>query len=216
LAAHATVGPVFRSTRAPIRLHIGAGATPLAGWVNVDRKRRPGIDVVADVTEGLRFEHVDAIFAEHFLEHLALRDAVAFLLEAHRALAPGRFLRLSTPNLDWVWRTHYPLEAPEAARRLAALHVNRAFHGWGHQFLWNREMLGWALQACGFVDLVWCRYGESPRELFRGLERHETYEDAPDLPHVIIVEATPGAPRPVELATMRELIERELVAHLAG
>jgi predicted SAM-dependent methyltransferase len=216
LAARATVAPVFRSTRPPVRLHIGAGAKPLAGWINVDRKRVPGVDVVADVTKGLRFERVEAIFAEHFLEHLALSDAVAFLLEAHRVLAPERCLRLSTPNLDWVWRTHYPLEAPEAERRLAALRVNRAFHGWGHQFLWNREMLASALQACGFVDLVWCRYGESSRELFRGLEQHEPYGDAPDLPHVIIVEATRGEPRPAELATLRELIERELTAHLTG
>jgi predicted SAM-dependent methyltransferase len=197
-------------------LHIGAGARPLAGWVNVDRKRGPGIDVVADVTRGLRFDRVEAIFAEHFLEHLALRDAVAFLLEAHRVLAPGRFLRLSTPNLDWVWATHYDLQAPEAERRLAALRANRAFHGWGHRFLWNREMLASALEACGFVDLAWCRHGESPRELFRGLEQHETYEDAPELPHVIIVEAARGQARPAELAALRELIQRELLAHLAG
>jgi hypothetical protein len=196
-------------------LHIGAGDKPLQGWVNVDRTPLPGVDVVADVTRGLHWDDVDAIFAEHFLEHLALRDALAFLLEAHRVLAPGRFLRLSTPNLDWVWRTHYRIEAPDAEKRLGALRLNRAFRGWGHQFLWNREMLTAALQACGFVDLCWCRYGESPREIFRGLERHETYDDAPDLPHVIIVEACRGESRPAELATLRELVDRELVAHLA-
>jgi predicted SAM-dependent methyltransferase len=152
-----------------VRLHIGAGDTPLEGWINVDRTRLPGVDVVADVTKGLRWDNVEAIFAEPFLEHLAPRDALACLAEAHRVLAPGRVLRLSTPNLDWVWRTHYRVEAPADEKRLAALHVNRAFHGWGDRFLWNREMLTAALQACGFVELTW-----------------------------------------------RELVDRELVAHLAG
>ena len=50
-------------------------------------------------------------------------------------------------------------------------------------------LLGDALEACGFRDLAWCRYGESARAVFRGLEHHDTYEDRPDLPHVLIVEA---------------------------
>jgi hypothetical protein len=77
-------------------------------------------------------------------------------------------------------------------------------------------MLEVTLEACGFTDLAWCRCGESPREMFRGLERHEASRDAPDLPHVIIVEAARGESRPVELAALRELIDRELVSHLAG
>jgi predicted SAM-dependent methyltransferase len=202
--------------RPPLKLHVGSGDKPLAGWINVDLKPLPGVDVVADVTRGLHFENVDGIFAEHFLEHLAIDDALGFLLEAHRVLAPGRFIRLSTPNLDWVWRTHYPFDVPGDQRRLAALGVNRAFHGWGHRFLWNREMLASALSACGFVDLTWCRYRESAREIFQGVERHETSDDTPDLPHVIIAEAARGDPRPVELTALRELIQREFLIHLAG
>jgi hypothetical protein len=123
-------------------------------------------------------------------------------------------IRLSTPNLDWVWRTHYPLQAAADQRRLAAICTNRAFHGWGHRFLWNRELLATALAACGFEDLVWCRYGESARAVFRGVEGHERCEDEPDFPHVLIVEGTRGAPRPAELAALREVIEREFVRHL--
>src|SRR5262249_53548833 len=162
-------------------------------------------DVVADVTRGLEFADVEAVFAEHFLEHLGLDDALGFLLETHRVLAPRGCLRLSTPNLDWVWRTHYAFDAPEPQRRLDAPRANRAFRGWGHQFLWNREMLAAALVACGFVDLAWPRYGESGREVFRGLERHETYPDAPELPHVLIVEAVRGEARAGELAALRDV-----------
>lgn len=206
----------FKRSNAPVKLHIGAGDKRLEGWVNVDLKRLPGVDVVADVTKGLDFENVEAVFAEHFLEHLAVTDALAFLTESHRVLEDGGWIRLSTPNLDWVWLTHYRLDAEPGEKQLMAVRLNRAFRAWGHQFVWNRETLGWALAAAGFTDLRWCRYGESELPIFRGLERHETYGDSPEMPHVLIVEARKGAAQPAELARLRALLHDELLVHLAG
>src|SRR5436305_5607309 len=57
------------------KLHVGAGRARLDGWVNVDLQPLPGVDVVADVTQGLRFTGVEALFAEHFLEHLPVAAA---------------------------------------------------------------------------------------------------------------------------------------------
>jgi predicted SAM-dependent methyltransferase len=178
----------------------------------------PGVDVVADVTRGLEFSDVEAVFAEHFLEHLRIPDAVDFLLEVHRVLRRDGALRLSTPNLDWVWVTHYAVgPGVEAERKIAsAVSINRGFYAWGHRFLWNRELLERALVACGFTDLRWHRYGESQRPVFQRLERHETYEDTPDLPHVLIVEAAKGDPAPAPLAALRDLLRRDFLAHLAG
>jgi len=180
----------------------------------MDIQPLPGVDVVADVTKGLRFTEVEAIFAEHFLEHLAIGDAVQFLLEAWRVLVPGGWLRLSTPNLDWVWSTHYRLDLEDGAKREAALGLNRAFHGWRHRFLWNRELLGEALGACGF-EARWCRYGESELPVFQHVEHHETYTDLPELPHVIIAEAQKYVPQPERLRSLRDLIEREFLRHMA-
>jgi len=191
-----------RSSHRP-RLHIGSGRARLEGWVNVDVQALPGVDVVADVTKGLQFSAAEAIFAEHFLEHLAITDAISFLLESHRVLGDGGWLRLSTPNLDWVWATHYRLDAGAEEKRDSALRLNRAFHGWRHQFLWNREMLGQALAATGFEPVRWCRYGESENPLFQGIERHETYE------------ARKSPPRPDLLKSFRALVQREFLDHMA-
>jgi len=205
----------FRKDR-PQRLHIGSGDKRLEGWVNIDLRAFPGVDVVADVTHGLDFADVEAVFAEHFLEHLAVEDALAFLLEVHRVLRDDGWLRLSTPNLDWVWLTHYRLDAEAEEKRGMAVRLNRAFHGWGHRFVWNREILAEALAACGFSGVRWCRYGESELPVFQGLERHETYGDTPEMPHVLIVEATRSRPQPERLAALRGYLDQEFLVHLAG
>jgi predicted SAM-dependent methyltransferase len=201
------------STGAP-RLHVGAGRERLEGWINIDIQPLPGVDVVADVTRGLRFSGAEAVFAEHFLEHLRLDDALRFLVECHRALAPGGWLRLSTPNLEWVWQTHYRLDLPAADKARAALRLNRAFHGWRHRFLWNREMLAEALEGCGFRDVRWCRYGESELPVFQGIERHELYADSTSLPHVLIAEACRGDLDSERFERLRGLAERDFLIHL--
>jgi len=211
-----TVASVMAFSRPLVRLHVGCGRAHVSGWVNIDTQALPGVDVVADVRRGFAYGdgEAEAIFAEHFLEHLTISEALLFLGESHRVLAPDGCLRLSTPNLDWVWSTHYTLDADAPRKRDAAIALNRAFHGWRHQFLWNREMLEEALAAHGFDDLRWCAYGDSDRALFRNLERHERYTDSPTLPHVLIVEARKAQPQPERLASLQAFVEREFLRHL--
>jgi predicted SAM-dependent methyltransferase len=173
----------------------------MEGWVNLDNQPYPGVDVVLDVTLGLPFENAEYVFAEHFLEHLSLDDARNFLRECRRVLGADGILRLSTPNLDWVWATHYHRGewTSEEQAMNECFSLNRAFRGWGHQFLYNRPTLDALLRSVGFSTLQWHTYGESEHETLRGIEKHETWQDAPDLPHVLVVEASGVAERPARL-----------------
>ncbi|HEX7190620.1 MAG TPA: hypothetical protein VF381_03505 [Thermoanaerobaculia bacterium] len=175
-----------------MKLHIGAGMSPLEGWTNVDVLPYPGIDAVLDVTRGLPFTNVEYIFAEHFLEHLTLADGLRFLAECRRVLNDDGIMRISTPNLDWVWLTHYkqPTEMTAEDRLLGCLELNRAFHGWGHRFLYNPRMLHVALQRSGFATVAECEYGRSSHPDLNELERHELSDGAPGAPSVLIVEAS--------------------------
>lgn len=172
-----------------MRLHIGSGPHHLDGWVNVDRNPYPGVDQVLDVTAGLPFENVAFIFAEHFIEHLHYADAVSLFRECRRALRDDGVLRLSTPNLDWVWASHYRRVLTEEQQVLGAFGINRAFRGWGHQFLYNWGTLSATLRAAGFDQVVRRRYGESEHAELQGLERHEQSPDYDSLAHILIVEA---------------------------
>jgi hypothetical protein len=86
--------------------------------------------------------------------------------------------------------------------------LNRAFQGWGHRFLYNRETLAAAVRAAGFARASFFEYGESDTAELRGLERHETWDDVPGLPHVLVVEASGLAkPEPIPAALLREFRE---------
>jgi predicted SAM-dependent methyltransferase len=191
------MGMFRRSRREPeisgrvTRLHIGAGQESIPGWINIDNQPLPGVDQVLDVRQGLPFTEVASIYAEHFLEHLTLDEGLAFLAECRRVLAPEGVLRLSTPNLDWVMLTHYRGPATDDKdAQVDCFRLNRAFHAWGHRFLYNRATLSAAVRTAGFGSTVFRTYGESDRPEFSGLERHRTWEDTPELPHVLIVEAS--------------------------
>ena len=173
------------------RLHVGCGPQLLEGWINIDNQPYKGIDAVVDIRNGVPYEDLEFIFAEHFIEHLAYEDAKSFLRDCRRALAPHGVLRLTTPNLDWVWLTQYHpgqwQHRSEAVRD--CFWMNKAFRGWGHQFLYNEQTLTECLHEAGFATVEPVRYGESRHDALRGIERHEQYPDAHIL-HIVIVEAS--------------------------
>jgi predicted SAM-dependent methyltransferase len=167
------------------RLHVGCGPVHLDGWINIDVRPYPAVDYILDVRDGLPFRDLQFIFAEHFVEHLPFWEAQRFLADCRAALAPDGVLRLSTPNLDWVYRTQY-----ERADVRDCFQLNQAFRGWGHQFLYNAQTLAAVLWRAGFDRVEFASYGESPHGELRGLERHERSPDTSELPHVLVVEAS--------------------------
>lgn len=186
------------------RLNIGCGRVILPGWVNIDLEALPGVDLALDVTTGLPFENVEYIVAEHFLEHLEVEHAIFFLQECRRVLAADGVLRLSTPNLDWVWTNMYvPARQHTVAEAVRdCFWLNKSFHGWGHHFLWNQRTLVATLEAVGFDTVEISPLGQSRHEALRGVEHHDTYVDTPEVPHVIVVEAS--GRRPADLRLLAE------------
>lgn len=181
-----------RAVSEPVRrLHVGCGTEVIDGWCNIDIQDLPGVDFVLDVTQEFPFRDVEYIFSEHFIEHLRFDDGIRFVENCWWSLVDGGSLRISTPNLDWVYLTHYSVDPDCSAERISkTFMLNRAFYGWGHKFLYSRDMLVAVLEAVGFVEIVEYEYGVSRHSALQGLERHERYESAPDLPDVLIFEAT--------------------------
>ena len=175
------------------RLHVGCGPHNLmVDWWNVDIRGFAGIDQVADVTQPWPWHDLDYVYGEHFLEHLPLDDAIRFLGQAAAGLRPDGRLRLSTPGLEWIWRTNFSPSGPNAEMVAMTYRVNRSFYGWGHRFLYSRPMLEHVLLDSGFTDLTFHRFGESPDPDLRGLEQHGGFDVVDSWPSVWIVEAVPA------------------------
>ena len=85
-----------------LRVNLGAGHIPLDGFVNVDVRELPGIDVVANVDD-LPFEpgSVTEIFSAHTLEHFPHEELRRRLLPYWIGLLrPGGTLRAVVPDMD--------------------------------------------------------------------------------------------------------------------
>jgi len=182
-------------------------------WINIDKYPTDATDFVVDVRYGLPFRNLECIYAEHFLEHLAFPEIMAFLRECRRVLQSSGVLRLTTPNLDWVYHTHYQSTAGDghdrAIRNCFAL--NKAFRGWGHRFLFNGLTLSAVLHDAGFADIQPAERGRSRHAHLCGLEHHESYSDLPGIPHLLVVEAAGTRPSGAE-SVLREGADDYLLA----
>lgn len=153
------------------------------GWLNTDLARLKGPDGSSTHAGGLfqiggalYFEHnatqpfplPDNLFAvitsEHFIEHVMPAEAIAWLTEMHRILAPGGLLRVSTPDLaiycsgyldpeQRFFKEHAEVldqviaeEVPDSR----AWMVNQIFYGYGHRFIYDYDEIVRSFAAAGF------------------------------------------------------------------
>jgi predicted SAM-dependent methyltransferase len=84
------------------RLNWGCGEAGVPGWINSDLKEGPGIDITADIRQGLPLDSdsLDYIVSIHALPMISYPDLVPVLGELRRLLASGGVLRLGLPDLD--------------------------------------------------------------------------------------------------------------------
>lgn len=99
---------VAQARRNGIRLNLGCGHLPMDGYINVDRRPLPGVDVVAEV-DALPFGtgEVAEIWSAHLLEHFPQEQLRRQLLPAfHAMLVPGGRLRAVVPDAEAMMAAH--------------------------------------------------------------------------------------------------------------
>jgi hypothetical protein len=65
-------------------------------------------------------------------------------------------------------------------------------------------MLEAALKSCGYATVRFQLYGKSDVPEFSGIEKHEIWQDTPEMPHVLIAEASGEAAEEPLPATLVE------------
>ncbi len=172
------------------KLQLGVGATLLPGWLCTDLFPYSDEVVYLDATKPFPFDDAlfHYIFSEHMIEHLSWSEGRHMLTECYRVLKPGGIIRTATPDLTVLlnlygtntgnpggeqyvkWITDTFLSGVDVYRPQFA--INNAFRSWGHQFLYDGEILEFALRRAGFESITRCKYGESVHEHLRGIESH--------------------------------------------
>lgn len=167
-------------------LNLGCGPKRFEGFVNADfystrtslrkrnKARRP--DWMVDVRRPLQCpdDYWRGVFCEHLIEHLTYADARFALSEILRTLKPGGRLRVTVPDFGKFARYYVSGETDAFAGAPTRRWSSRgeamadAAHMWGHQSLWDRDMMANLLSEVGFegVEMQEFRSGGDP-ELLR-------------------------------------------------
>lgn len=155
---HEPVEPVIKNDRSrsegPIRVNLGCGHLPLEGYVNVDSRDLPGVDVVADV-RNLPFDNgsVDEFFSAHFLEHFPEQQIVRVLLPYLRQkLSPNGRFRAVVPDVDAMMR-EYVAGRYEYDKLREVVYGSQDYDGDFHYNMYTPESLSRILSDTGFVAI---------------------------------------------------------------
>jgi len=91
-----------------LRLNLGCGHIPLEGFLNVDRRALPGVDVVADIDDlPLETGEADEIHSAHLLEHFPQEQLRRELLPYWRGLIrKGGVFRAIVPDAETMIREY--------------------------------------------------------------------------------------------------------------
>jgi SAM-dependent methyltransferase len=151
---------------APTRLNWGCGAHVASGWINSDIKDDAGIDLVADIRQGLPLEDdsIDYAVSVHALPELPYPELAPTLAELRRALKPGGVLRLVLPDLDRAIDAYRSREAAyftvpaDEVRSLGGRFIVHALWLGYTRTLFTLDFTEELLVSAGFERVLACAY----------------------------------------------------------
>lgn len=83
-----------------VKLDLGCGPNPQAGYIGVDMRPLKGVEQVADLRQPWPWADgsVDAVFCSHLVEHFTWPERVHFFNELGRVLKPGCTAEIRIPH----------------------------------------------------------------------------------------------------------------------
>lgn len=119
-----------------IKLHLGCAEKHIDGFINIDVRDLPGVDIIDNIITLNKFENesADLIYSSHVLEHTGRREYMSVLKRWFDVLKPGGILRIAVPDLESVFE-HY--------HEHGDLEVLRGFLYGGQTYAENYHYCGW-------------------------------------------------------------------------
>ena len=146
--------PALSRSDGPIRLNLGCGHIPIEGYVNVDMRPLPGVDVVAPVDKlPAESGSVTEIFSAHLLEHFPEEQLRRQLLPYWWSLLePGGRFRAVVPDSDAMLAAYGSGSIGfQELRRI--IFGDQEYEGDFHFNAFTPRSLTELLEKAGFVDI---------------------------------------------------------------
>ncbi len=157
----------------------------MSGWLNSDIEPKLKGILYLDATQDFPIgdNSFDYIFSEHMIEHITYNDAKRMISECFRVLKPVGVIRISTPDLSFLvdlykdnksevqtqfirYSTDTWLDTPYSS----VFVINNYVRAWGHQFIYDSEVLCNLLKQFGFAKINTFQVLESNDKQLQNLE----------------------------------------------
>jgi predicted SAM-dependent methyltransferase len=149
------------------RLNWGCGAHVAPGWINSDAKDEAGVDLVADIREGLPLASgsIDYAVSIHALPEFPYPELVPVLEELRRVLKAGGTLRLALPDLTRGIdaylaqdESYFKVGTDEVSSLGGRFIVQMLWYGYSRS-LFTTDFATELLEKAGFADVAACSFG---------------------------------------------------------
>lgn len=173
------------------RLNVGCGHIPLDGYINVDRRDLPSVDVVAEAGDmPFEEESLAEVFSAHLLEHFPQEQLRREILPYWRSLLrPGGVLRAVVPDAASMIRGYDDGSVSYEDLR-EVTYGAQDYDGDFHFNMFTPDSLAQLLEESGFVEIDCPVTGRRNGRCFE----FEIVATKPDDPSIGRVEASDSQP----------------------
>lgn len=139
-----------------MKLHVGCGSIHIPGYINIDIRYLPNVDVVDNAKFLRKFENkgVEEIYACHVLEHFSRWDVKIIIERWYKLLSSNGILFVSVPDFGAI--VSYYQRTKDIEKLIGFLYGGQDYEENFHYYCWDFDSLKKDLKEIGFTNI--CRY----------------------------------------------------------